>query len=405
MRIGDQEANRLQVLKALRRAEPVSRSELAKLTGLSGATITEIVADLLGRDLLLEEKAPPGGMGRRRVQLWLNPGAAYVIGAYLSTDAGLKVEINNLRGEKLFVRSAPISLPPTVEQFVEQIADILAETIAASPFERAAIHSIGLALPALIDSDSGVLHWLQTFPPQPAPIASIIERRVEVPVIVDNTANVAARAEHWFGDDRQVDDFSMFMLGLGMGFGRYVDGALWSGAHGINPEMSHVKMGLEGGLLCTCGARGCLTTYCTISGIVQRVCEGRGQTTPPYEEMTALFHDFVAQARAGDRLVWDAFNLAGRALGTAVANYLNTWDPARVLILVTDGALAEVITPSFYAALQENTLPVLRGRAPVQIKVAEEARYSQGAAALVLERLYRSYSRRPTDHATLAAAT
>jgi predicted NBD/HSP70 family sugar kinase len=405
MRIGDQETNRLQVLKALRRAEPVSRSELAKLTRLSGATITEIVADLLSRDLLLEEKAPPGGMGRRRVQLWLNPGAAYVVGAYLGTEGGLNVEINNLRGEKLFVRSTPISLTADVEAFVEQIADIVHETIAASPFERAAIHSIGLALPALVDSDSGVLHWLQPYAPQSVSIASIIERRVDLPVIIDNSANVVARAEHWFGDDRQVDDFSMFMLGLGMGFGRYVDGALWRGAHGVNPEMSHVKMGLEGGLQCKCGARGCLTTYCTISGIVQRVCEGRGRATPPFEEMTALFHDFVAQARAGDRLVWDAFNLAGRALGTAVANYLNTWDPARVLILVTDGALAEVITPAFYAALQENTLPALRGRAPVQLKVTEEARYSQGAAALVLERLYRNYTKSTADHPALAPTT
>jgi predicted NBD/HSP70 family sugar kinase len=404
MRVGDQEANRLQVLKALRRAEPVSRSELAKLTGLSGATITEIVADLLGRDLLLEEKAPPGGMGRRRVQLRLNPAAAYVVGAYVTSDGVLNIEINNLRGEKLFVRSAPLSRSPSVEALAEQIADLLHDTIAASPFDKAAIHSIGVALPALVDSDSGVLHWLQSYPPQPVPIAAIIERRVKLPVFVDHTANVVARAEYWFGDDRQVDDFSLFMLGLGMGFGRYVDGALWRGAHGANPEMSHVKMGLEGGLLCTCGARGCLTTYCTISGIVQRICEDRGQTTPPVEEMTALFHQFVAQGRTGDRLVWDAFNLAGRALGTAVTNYINTWDPARVLILVTDGALAEVITPAFYAALQENVLPVLRGRAQVQIKVTEEARYSQGAAALVLERLYRNYPRRAAERAALTAA-
>ena len=397
MRISDQEFNRLQVLKAIRRAEPVARSELVKLTGFSGATITEIVSDLVSRNFLLEEKAPPGGMGRRRLQLRLNPDAARVVGAFLLPEGDLNVEINNLRGDRLFVRSAPLNRSPSVEAFVEQLGQILADAIAASPFETSAIDSVGLALPALVDSLDGELLWLQTYAQQRVPIAAMLEARLGLPVIVDNTANVVTRAEHWFGEDRQVDDFSLFLVGFSVSFGGYVDGALLNGAHGVNSEISHIKVGLGDGLPCTCGARGCLTTYASMAGIVQRVHEDRGLPRPRGRHMHSLYEAIVGEARAGDRIARDAFELAGKALGVAVANYVNASDPARVLILALDATLADLLTPPFYAALQENTLPALRGRAPVQFKVTDEGRYARGAAALVLERLYRTTGPTPRD--------
>lgn len=389
MRVSDQEFNRLQVLKAIRRAEPVARSELTTLTGLSGATITEIVRDLVARGFLLEEKAPPGGMGRRRVQLRLNPDAARVIGAYVLAGHRLRVEINNLRGDQLFVREPQMTRAPSIAAFAEQIADIVAAVIAESPFGTDDIDSVGVALPALVDSAGGRILWLQTYPLETVPVAELIAARLKLPVIVDNSINVITRAEHWFGEDRQVDDFSLFTVDLAIGFGRYVDGALWSGAHGANPEISHVKVGLDGGLACTCGARGCLTTYASMQGVVHRVWEDRGLPTPRKRDLGTLFQSCVADARAGDPVARAAFDLAGRALGVAVANYINAWDPARILMLAMDAGFVDLITPPFYAALHENTLPPLRGRAPVQFRITEEGRYSQGAAALVLERLYR----------------
>lgn len=393
MRVSDQEFNRLQVLKAIRRAEPVARSELTALTGLSGATITEIVRDLVARDFLLEEKAPPGGMGRRRVQLRLNPDAARVVGAYLLPGHRLRVEINNLRGDTLFVREPSLTRAPSITAFAEQIADTVAAVIAQSPFQRTDVDSVGVALPALIDSVGGQILWLQTYPLETVPVAAIMEARLQLPVIIDNSINVMTRAEHWFGEDRQVDDFSLFMLGLAIGFGRYVDGALWTGAHGANPEMSHVKVGIDGGLPCTCGARGCLTTYASMMGVVHRVWHARGLPAPRKRDLEQQFRTCVVDARAGDRVAREAFDTAGRALGIAVANYINAWDPTRILMVATDADFADLITPPFYAALHENTLPPLRGRAPVQFRVSDEERYSQGAAALVLERLYRASGR------------
>jgi hypothetical protein len=76
-------------------------------------------------------------------------------------------------------------------------------------------------------------------------------------------------------------------------------------------------------------------------------------------------------------------------LGLATANLINMSEPARIVVLMLDPALAEMLAAPFQLSLHQNTLPPLRGRTPVQFKLSDEARYSQGAAAMVLERLYR----------------
>jgi predicted NBD/HSP70 family sugar kinase len=388
MRINDQEANRLRVLKMIRREEPVARTDLIRLTGLGNATISEIVGDLVRRKILLEMKRAAVGRGRPRVQLVLNPDAYHVLSAFLLPEGALNIEISNARGDSLFSRTSAISRAPTVEALAEDIAVRLEEAIALSPFDKAIITRVGVALPAIVDSVGGIVHLLETYPAHPTPFAAIIQERVRLPVTIDNNVNVMARAEHWFGDDRQVDDFSLFVIGMTLGFSQYVDGVLRTGAHGMNAEFAHVKVAFEGPP-CVCGARGCLGALASGYGIILRICERRGRPAPDFSDLPSALQDFAAEAQGGEPIAAEAFEFAGRLLGAAVASHINMTDPARVRVLALDAALAELIVEPFYAAVRENTLPVFRGRTPVQFTAAPEVGFSHGAAAIVLERLYR----------------
>ena len=389
MRINDQEANRLRVLKAIRRAEPVARTDLVKLTGLASGTITEITGELLQRNLLLEVKSPRGGPGRPRMQLLLNPDAAYVAGAFITYDGALTVEVSNARGERLFGRTYPMAEAADVTELVTRYATLIDEALRESPIPRSRISSVGLALPATVDSIGGDLLYFTEFSAEPVGAAEIIGRRLGLPVIVDNHVNTMARAEHWFGEDRQVDDFSLFVTGATIGFSRYHDGALQIGAHGVNSELGHVKVGPLDGPRCFCGEAGCLETLASGYGVVLQVRERRGLAPPRVGEVRELQATFAREARAGDRVAQEAFDGAGRYLGIAVANHVNMNDPPRVLVVVLGADFGDLVTASFHASLQQNTFAPLRGRAPVQFKVAEGARYAYGTAALVLERLYR----------------
>lgn len=386
MRISDQEANRLKVLRAIRRAEPVARTELVQLTGLPGWAISDLVGDLIQRDLLMEEKAPAVGRGRPRLQLRINPAGALVVGVMMAHV--LTVEIANLRGDTLFGRTFELTYGPA-EPLVQLIAASVISTIAESPFEKDAIHSVGVSIPGVVDSLHGVLHWLPDLQGGPVPLADMLSRRLELPVFLDSTGNVFTRAEHWFGDDRQVDDFTMIYVGFGIGFGQYVDGVLRTGDHGLNPEFGHIKVGARDGPPCYCGARGCLWQYASIAGIVEQICARRTQPTPPpLEPLMDAFRQFAAEARAGEPVAQEVFEAAGATLGVAVANHVNVRDPSRILVVVQDAALLGVFEAPFRAALHANTLEAMRERAPVHFKVNDDIASSKGAAALVLEQLY-----------------
>jgi predicted NBD/HSP70 family sugar kinase len=300
----------------------------------------------------------------------------------------LSVEISNLRGDRLYGRALMLRRAPSIEALAADVAEVLEETIRASPLEKSGIHSIGMALAAVVDSDRGVVHMLQAYSAEPAPFAEIIARRLGVPVTIDNTVNVMARAEHWFGDDRQVDDFSLFVVGLGLGAAQYAGGMLQTGANGMSTEFQHVKLAIDEGPVCFCGARGCLAVLASGRGVVQRISERRG-CSARLGEASDLLPRFAREAQAGDAVAGEAFAYAGRLLGIAVANHINAVLPRRVVVLVLVPEMADLIVAPFYASVQENTIPVFRGRTGIRFKVAPEVRYSHGAAAIVLERLYR----------------
>ncbi len=389
MRISDQEANRLRVLKEIRRAEPVARTELAARTGLPTQAISDIVADLVSRNLLIEEQCAAGGRGRPRIAVRINAAAVKVVGAYLFPGNTLAVHIADLRGESMFRASFAVAPVQSVEALADAVATQIANAIASSGLAGADIHSVGIGLPAIVDSAGGILHWLPGFPAAPYPFAARIAAALRLPVSIDSAPDVLSRAEHWFGEDRQVDDFALIFVGYGIGLGQYVDGVLRSGDHGVSPALAHMKMTLGDGPACLCGARGCLMTYASVSGLVVRISEIREMSRPTFGEMHDLLRIFAAEAQAGDRGAAQAFAQAGTALGTAIANYINVWDPARLIVQVQDPVFCEMIGPHLFAAVHANTLSPLRDRARVELRISEELNFSRGTAALVIERLYR----------------
>ena len=395
MRITDQEANRLQVLKAIRRAEPVARTELARLTSLPSQAISDVVTQLLRRDLLVEARAPASGRGRPRVLLQLNGDAARVVAACLHPDGRLVVEIADLSGNRLFGRAFKLHYGGPLNEIIARLGDCIDETIAASPWAEAGLHSVGLALPAIVDSLDGVLHWLPGYLAEPLPLANVLGDRLGLPVFVDSVANVLARAEHWFGRDRRVDDFTLVFVGLGIGLGQYQNGAVRIGDHGIGSAFAHVKVATDNGADCICGGRGCLLTVSSMSGVAARLAERTGHGAPNLERMQDFFENCVHEARAHDGVARDVFIRAGASLGTAVANYINLSDPSRVILLFLNPDFMEMVAAPFTAALDDNTLPLFRSRTAIELRPSEDTAFAMGTAALVLEQLYRSDHRSP----------
>jgi predicted NBD/HSP70 family sugar kinase len=388
MRMSDQAFNRLSVLKKLRAAEPISRTDLARLAGLNGGTITTIIRDLVERGLVREERVPSPNRGRPKVNLRIDPEGAFVAGATLTDDGRILIEIVDLRGSCVASHQATVAVTTRLEHLAQQFSAALAEAIEASPIPRENISQIGIGLPAIVDSPAGVVAFFETFEDVPYPFAGVVEGALQIPTKIDNNINMIARSEHWFGDGTGVDDFTLVLLDLGVGGARYQSGQLLIGSHGIEAEFGHTKIVPEGGRPCHCGANGCLQTYASISGIVEQACALSSAAVPHFSQLRTYFAELAKRARAGETPILELLDRAGSYLGRGLANHINMQDPERILVVTGDLQLRALISAPFFEALHRDTLPVLRDLARVTFKELDETTYARGAAAMVLEQLY-----------------
>jgi predicted NBD/HSP70 family sugar kinase len=388
MRISDYQFNRMQLLKAIRRAEPVARTDLVKMTGLAGGTITQLTADLVRRKILIEGKPARKSFGRPRVELKINAKAAHVVSVFSAMNGGHVIEIVDLRGDMVFRRKVSLAHSRSIASLARLLARAIDTTLTAASVAREDIARIGVLVHGIVDNQKGIVHWLATFPDREVPMAAMIEEQLKIPVVIDNSTNLVARAEHWFGEAEHLDDFSVILIDLSLGSAHYADGMLLSGAHGINSELGHVKIMSEPARACYCGARGCLAAHCSMFGIVSQISELRGATAPP-KTLPETYKEYAAQALAGDELALKVFHQAGALLGAAAANMLHERNPGRLIIMAFDADLITLISDAFFAALKVHALPAFAATTEVQFKLIDDASYyRKGCAVLALEQIY-----------------
>lgn len=390
MRASDQTLNRLSVLKAIRRYGPVSRSELPRLTGLSGGTITQLAADLVERGLVSEQRDESRRIGRPPVRLEIDAGGGVVIGAGLIGEVGfLTTTFVDFAGKELFVAELPLGPASTLEEFGDSIAEVLDRALTASPFTRDAISRVGLALPAVLDSTRGVVHFMTTFPPGPIPLAQQISDRTRLPVTIENALSSMARAEHWFGRARTLDTFTLINVSHAVNSAEYVDGLPKSGANGLNSELGHVK--LEAGpdaRACYCGGKGCLSAYSSTYGILQQTDLVGEIAIPHLDQIGEAFETALDRAAAGDAAINAVLDRAADYLGLAIANHITASDPGHVLVALTSARFLDRIEPRFRASLAQNTLPGVLEATEVKLIIADPGWWHGGTAALALEQTY-----------------
>ncbi len=252
------------VFEQLLRNGPRSRAALAQETGLTKATISSLVADLLERELVDELDTPTDGrIGRPATDIGA---AGHRIGGI-----GLQIAVHevaacivDLTGAMRIVHrhTAPNRDVPAAD-VLDRLRQVT--TMARDDAGAQGIHCVGgtVAVPGLVDPRSGTLfvapnlHW---FDADLSSLADQLHLPPGVPVSVDNEANLSALAELRHGAGQQLSSFVHVSAGGGVGAGIVIDGQLLRGTHGFAGELGHVVVD-PAGRRCACGARGCLETF------------------------------------------------------------------------------------------------------------------------------------------------
>jgi len=185
---------------------------------------------------------------------------------------------------------------------------------------------IGVGVPGLIDSESGMLLESPNLPGwNDYDVRGEIERRLGTTVILENDANVAALGELWLGAGRGMDSLCMYTLGTGVGGGLVIQGRVWRGWNGMAGELGHSNIEPQGHP-CGCGSWGCLEQYASAKAVARLAGEALagGADTELRQLNGALDAKVVYQAAMrGDKVAGMIFDRVGRALGKALASMIN----------------------------------------------------------------------------------
>lgn len=385
--------NRFAILHAIRDAGTISRVDLARRTGLSQATVTGITAELLGEGMLLEKEGGRSDGGRRPVPLALNPGGAYTVGVHLSVDQ-IAVVLMDLQAGILKTHTK--ALEPenyTPERMVEVLVESVQTCLWQADFTKKQISGIGVAIPGLIDSRTGFVHYVPNYKWNNIGLADRLRERMGVAVYVENSANTLAIFEQWFGAGRGADNFLLITTEHGIGAGLVLDGKIYRGSSGIAGEFGHTVVD-DQGPLCRCGQKGCLEAICGNNAILREAKEAirRGQWVIKTGEPT--IEEVLADAKGGNPALRAIYQRVGRTLGVGIGNLCKLFDPEKIIITGKGVLAGELLFGPMRETLPPGISFTREARIRLHIQEWQPTLYARGAGALVLQEVYQSPANR-----------
>ncbi len=331
--------NRAAVLSAIRESGPLPRTEIADRTGLTKATVTNLVSELIHEGLVVEEAPARSTGGRRPIPVTLNPRSRFVIGV----DVGIheiRVVAVDMNAEPVVRQVTPVGRFDDNQMFLSVLTDAIDEVlnVMLSQSSRARWLGIGIGMHGIVDSRVGTAIFAPNFRLQNIPIGDELRARFGVDVIVNNDVRAMAARERWNGNPSVGGDFILVNVGVGIGAAIVLHGETLTGVSGSAGEIGHTVVD-PNGRLCACGKRGCLETVASGPSIAHRAVEAiRGGIPSLVEDVVGGDLDRVTgytvyqAARAGDGLARSLFQAAGIHLGNTVGQLVNAIDPEVVVI-------------------------------------------------------------------------
>ncbi|MBQ7838901.1 MAG: ROK family transcriptional regulator [Lachnospiraceae bacterium] len=241
-------------------ARPVSRAEIAKLTGLTRAAVTIIIDELISKGYILEEPTMQATVGRQPVMLSFNGKDIYSVGINIMRNT-FCVGISDLNGNVLLEESYPI-LPP--KGFFGVIREIIENQIAKTGIDREKIYGIGVVSPGPVDAKAQKILNPPNFNVWHNVSVADEMKKLGYEVFLANVSNASALAEMYFGPAKGINNFMTILVDEGIGSGIVLNNQLFGGIS----ELGHTSICYDG-VLCECGNRGCLEKYAAIPMILK----------------------------------------------------------------------------------------------------------------------------------------
>ncbi|WP_434970891.1 ROK family transcriptional regulator [Microbacterium sp. bgisy207] len=346
--------NRSLVLQTLFHDGAMSRADLARETGLTRVTISDLVGELIADGLVAElGTREASGPGKPAMVVDLDRVGHRIVGIDLSGPDSFLGAVLTLDGD--IVARHDVAAPRGADEARDAVIELAQRLVADA---HAPVLGVGVGAPGVVDNN-GVILSAPNFGWTQLPLRSILEESLALPVLVANDANAAVLAEYTFGG--AGDDVVLVKVGRGVGSGLVSAGQPMRGAHFAAGEIGHVTVGTDGGPQCACGKIGCLEAWLSVPALSARIA---GARTPAER----------------DQQLRDA----GERLGIALAPIVGALDVAEIVLSGPDQLLAGPLAEATVETIRSRTLARFHDGVRVRMTAQGQDIVLRGAAVMVL---------------------
>jgi predicted NBD/HSP70 family sugar kinase len=378
--------NRAALLSSLYLRGPVSRLELVAESGLSAATVTNVVSELIADGVVAEAGSVESDGGRPRTLLAVRAGFGQVVGVDVSethVEVGL---FDWALGTLGTVRHPLVGTRLDPDEVAGLVRTGIAEVLEGG--DPDAVFGVGIGVPGAV-RDGGIVH-APTLGWSGVNFADLIHPHIQAPLHLDNRARTLGQAETWRGAGRGAERAIVALLGVGVGAAVATAGRSHPGI--TTSEWGHTVV-KAAGAACRCGSHGCLEAYVGTEAVTRHYAGRVGKEPVIGDESDAELARIVAEAR-NDGAAAEVLAETGEYLGIGIANLINLLSPDRVVLSGSAGAImGPAILPAVRDAVGRHALGYLAERTEVVIGRLGPEAVALGAATLPIAQLLASGGR------------
>ncbi len=344
--------NRNLIFNQIRTRQPISRADLARISGLQRSTVSLIVEELLAGRWIVEGSM--GRLPRGRRPTFLNVNGQRGVLALDIHPSQTTLAVTDLGGQ--IIAQDRIPLPEDPRKVIATIVIAIQKIISANT-DRS-FDGIGISLPGRLVLQSAPSNGGQLAATQPifapnvrwpiAQITSSVEQATGLRVVADNVANACALSEVWFGDSDGMHDLVVANVSEGLGTGIFANGRILRGEGGSAGEFGHVQMDPHG-LPCGCGSNGCWETLAANPAGMRYYTELSGKPSPPFDELLQL-------ASGGDVAAMQAMERMCAALGRGMHMIASALAPTEIIVVGDITNIWHIAGPLIAAEMRRHPL-------------------------------------------------
>ena len=379
--------NRKTIVSKLYFDGSLSRSDLCELTGLSAATVTNVMTELLDEDIVQETglvEASEGG--RPRTLLEINSTYGYFIGVDLG-ETHVQIELFDLTLHNLStVRRTVAQEDNCPEDYASWIVTGINELLEKAGIQPEQMVGVGIGVPGIVEQNGGVSIFSPNWVWENVHFKDLLTNKLPFAICLDNGAKAMALAESRFGSGRGVKDLVVLLIGTGVGAGIITEGYLYRGVTNSAGEWGHTKIVLDG-RSCRCGNKGCLEAYVGAPGIITSLEEmAPGSPLVIKGDQLATIANLVSSARKGDKVSIEVLQNTARYLGGGIAGLVNLLNPEKILLGGWAGLqIGDFLLQDIIEYAKQYSLPQPMSATEISLCQLGQDAICMGAASLALE--------------------